>query len=188
MLTSDLVAAAHELLRTKAITHYERPIQLASGQMSSVFIDGKAALAAAPDLRIACRAMHARITDAGIVYQAAGGLTLGADHLAVGLAMVADASWFIVRKQAKQRGTAQRVEGARLGPGVKVVLVEDVVSTGGSMFQALDVIEETGAEIVAATTLLDRGDTAADALAGHGIAYFPLATYRDFDLDPVVAH
>lgn len=185
MATQDLVAAAHEILRTKAITHYERPIQLASGQMSSVFIDGKAALASAADLQLACRAMHAQIADAGIGYDAAGGLTLGADHLAVGLAVVADAAWFIVRKQAKQRGTARRIEGARLGPGVRAVLVEDVVSTGGSMFQALDVIEETGAEVVAATTLLDRGDSAAAALAGHGIPYFPLATYADFDLEPV---
>ncbi len=187
MDTAELVTRARELLREKAVTHFDRPIQLASGQMSSVFIDGKAALAHGPDLRQACLAMQALVADAGIDFDAVGGLTLGADHLAVGLALVADRSWFIVRKQAKQRGTGQRIEGARLGPGVRVLLVEDVVSTGGSMFQALDAVEDAGAEVVAATTLLDRGDSARSALAGHGIPYFPLATYRDFGLEPVSA-
>jgi len=187
MTTNELVAAARKLLRTNAISHFDPPIQLASGQMSTVFIDGKAALAAARDLELACRAMHSQLVDAGIEFDAVGGLTLGADHLAVGIALVADASWFIVRKRAKQRGTAQRIEGARLGPGVRVVLVEDVVSTGGSMFAALDAIEATGADIVAATTLIDRGDIATAALAGHGIPYFPLGTYHDFDLAPVEA-
>ena len=185
MDTSALIGEVHELLRTKAISTFERPIQLASGQMSSVFIDGKAALASAADLERACLAMYALIRDAGIEFDAVGGLTMGADHLSVGMAMVSDSSWFFVRKQAKDRGTGKRIEGAALGPGVRVVLVEDVVSTGGSMLQALDAIEATGAEVVAATTLFDRGTTAGTAFRGHGVPYFPLATYADFDLEPV---
>ena len=112
-------------------------------------------------------------------------MTLGADHLAVGTSLVGGREWFIVRKQAKGRGTAKRIEGATLDAHSQVLVVEDVVSTGGSLFQAIDAVEETGAKVVAAATLIDRGDLAAPVLADRGIAYFPIASYQDFDLQPV---
>lgn len=185
MSTQELVAAAQQIIRTKAIVHFDEPIELASGNMSTMFIDGKAGLASAADLRVACDAIVAMVRDARIEFDAVGGLTLGADHLAVGTAMVADCSWFIVRKEAKDRGTARRVEGATLDESVRVLLVEDVVSTGGSMFQAYDVICRTGATVVAAATLLDRGDRAGAEMASRGVPYFPLSTYTDFELEPV---
>ena len=107
--------------------------------------------------------------------------------MAVGTSLVGGREWFIVRKKAKGRGTAKRVEGAELNADSKVLVVEDVVSTGGSLLQAIDAIEETGAEVVAATTLIDRGDLTAPVLAERGIAYFPLATYADLGLEPITA-
>jgi orotate phosphoribosyltransferase len=61
-----------------------------------------------------------------------------------------------------------------------------VVSTGGSLFNALDAIEATGAEVVAAATLLDRGGGAAEALAERGIPYFAIASHHDLGM-PAVA-
>ena len=185
MEVDELVAVTKELIREKAVTEFETPIELASGQLSNFFVDGKAGLAKAADLRIACEAMHGLAAQAGISYDAVGGLTLGADHLCVGIAMVADKEWFIVRKEAKKRGTARRIEGARLGPGSRVYIVEDVVSTGGSLFSAVDAVAETGATVVAACTLLDRGDLAGEYLEQRGIPYFSISSFRDFGMPPV---
>ena len=181
--TADLVAATKAVLEAKAVLVLDEPIELASGQLSDRFVDGKAGLAAAPDLRLACATIAALLDDAGIGFDAAGGMTLGADHLAVGMALATDRSWFFVRKEPKSRGTARQIEGATLGPGVRVLVVEDAVSTGGSMFQAIDVIAATGADIVAAATLIDRGGGAIGAMAARGIPYFPIATHVDLGMD-----
>ena len=183
----QLVAEAVELLRAKAVRVFDEPIRLASGAMSRHFVDGKAGLAAAPDLRLACRAMAALCERAGITFDAAGGLTLGADHLAVGLAMVTDRSWFFVRKEPKDRGTGRQIEGADVGPGMRALVVEDVVSTGGSMFKAIDVVQAAGAEVVGAATLLNRGEVAVGELRRRGIPFVALSSYADFDMAPVGA-
>lgn len=185
MGVDELVAATKDVLARKAVTEFDTPIELASGQMSKHFIDGKAGLSHADDLRVACLAMNALVQEAGIEYEAVGGLTLGADHLSVGVAMVTGKQWFIVRKEAKKRGTARQIEGAKIGHGSRVVIVEDVVSTGGSMFVAIDAVIATGATVVAALTLLDRGDNATQVLRERGIPYFPVSSYRDFGIPPV---
>ncbi|MDH3679644.1 MAG: phosphoribosyltransferase family protein [Acidimicrobiia bacterium] len=185
MALDELLADTRRVLREKAVSEFDPPIELASGQLSRYFVDGKAGLAVAADLRLACRALHGLVDDAGLAYDAVGGLTLGADHLAVGVALTADKSWFFVRKEPKGRGTGRQIEGAPLGPGVRVLVVEDAVTTGGSLFKAIEVIAATGAEIVAAATLIDRGGGAVGQLAERGIPYFPIATHIDLDLPPV---
>lgn len=187
MVVDELVQATQKILRAKAVREFEKPVELASGQKSRFFVDGKAGLAQADDLRMACMAIDAMVRDAGIEYDAVGGLTLGADHLCVGVSLVGGRSWFIVRKEAKKRGTARQIEGTVLTPGMRVLVVEDVVSTGGSLFKAIDTIEETGAIVVAATTLIDRGVNAGAVLADRGIPYLPVATYVDFGMEPVLA-
>lgn len=187
MGTDELVEAAKKVLGQKAVTEFDEPIELASGQMSKHFVDGKAGLAEAADLRVACQAMHGLVTDAGIEYDAVGGLTLGADHLCVGVALVADKQWFIVRKEPKGRGTGKQIEGAVIGAGSRVVVVEDVVSTGTSMFKAIDVVQAAGATVVAAVTLIDRGDHAAPLLAERSIPYFSIGSFRDYGMPAVAA-
>lgn len=182
----ELVAAARQLLRDKAVSEFDPPIRLASGQLSRFFIDGKAGLAHAADLRLACRTLHRLVEAAGIDWDAVGGLTLGADHLAVGMALAADRQWFFVRKEPKDRGTGRQIEGAAIGAGTRVVAVEDVVSTGTSLFKAIDVIEAAGATVVAAVTLIDRGGGAGEILAGRNIPYLHIAAHTDLGL-PAVA-
>lgn len=183
----ELLEATRQILGQRSITEFDQPVELASGEMSKFFVDGKAGLSRSDDLRVACLALDGIVRSAGIGYDAVGGLTLGADHLCVGVSLVAGAEWFIVRKEAKKRGTGRQIEGASLGPGIRVLVVEDVVSTGGSMFLAIDAIEATGAKVVAATTLLDRGDLAQPVLDRRGIPYFALTSFRDFDMPPVKA-
>ena len=185
-MPSPLRAGLQQILRTKALSHRDEEIQLACGAMSRDFIDGKEAFAAWQDLKVACEAIVEAVGAAGIEFDAAGGPTLGADALAVGIAAVSNKRWFIVRKRQKGRGTARRIEGLQIGRGDRVLLVEDVVTTGGSVLDALDAVRQTGAEVVAAVTLADRGDTATNAFHELGVPYIPMATYADLGIDPVV--
>lgn len=163
----------------------EEPIQLRSGEWSHDFIDGKRALADGADLEVACKALVKTLADHEIDFDAVGGLTLGADHFAHGTAIVARKKWFVVRKEPKGRGTNRLVEGAELNSGVRVLLVDDVVSTGGSIKQAWHSIQDTGAQIVAAATLVDRGEVANEFFAELGVPYLPLLTYQDLGIEPV---
>ena len=174
-----------EIIRTKGLRRLAEPIELASGELSSDFVDGKEALAEWSDLRTASEAIVETVAGAGLEFDAVGGLTLGADALSVGIASVAECRWFIVRKAPKGRGTRRQIEGARIGSGDKVLLVDDAVTTGGSIFQAYDIVSETGAEIVAAVTLVDRSERARPKFEELGCAYFPMTTYKSLDIDPV---
>ncbi|MFN2606318.1 MAG: orotate phosphoribosyltransferase [Acidimicrobiales bacterium] len=182
---ADLRRRVLEVVRVRGYVRRDEPFQLSSGGWSSDYVDGKRALAAGPDLRLAAEAVVASADELGIVFDAVGGLTMGADPLAYSVAVVSGCRWFSVRKEAKGHGRGRRIEGAELGPGAEVVIAEDVTSTGRAMLEALDAVEEVGATAVLAVTLVDRGDTAAPALAARGVPYAPLATYRDLGIDPL---
>ena len=181
--TSSLRQQLVEIVRTRGLLRLEEPIVLRSGQLSRDFVDGKAALSRGADLEVACRAFLEAVD--GIGFDAVGGLTMGADHLAHGIALLSGAEWFVVRKEPKGRGTDQLVEGARVGPGTTVLLVDDAVTTGGSIQKAHDAIVAAGATIVGAATLVDRGEVAAAYFTGKAIPYFALVTYRDLGIEPV---
>lgn len=163
----------------------EEPIQLRSGEWSHDFIDGKRALARGADLEIACKALMETVAEREIDFDAVGGLTLGADQFAHGTAIVAHKKWFVVRKEPKGRGTNRLVEGAELNQNVRVLLVDDVISTGGSIKKAWHSIQDAGAQIVAAVTLVDRGDVASKFFADVGVPYLALLTYQDLGIEPV---
>jgi orotate phosphoribosyltransferase len=174
-----------EVVRRLGYVRREEAFELSSGGWSHDYVDGKRALAGGAELRLAAEAVVATAAERGVAFDAVGGLTMGADPLAHAVAVVSGARWFSVRKEAKGHGRQRAVEGAELGETVSVLLVEDVVTTGRSVLQALDAVEETGATVVLAVTLLDRGDLAGRALADRGVDYAPLATYRDLGIDPV---
>jgi orotate phosphoribosyltransferase len=181
-LRSQLVT----ILRAKAVRRLPDPVQLASGQMSSDFVDGKEGLASWRDLALAGHAIAATFAEAGISFNAVGGLTLGADALSIAVAAAADCNWFFVRKEAKGRGTGRQIEGTQLNTSHRVLLVDDAVTSGGSILQAHEVVVPSGAAIVGASTLIDRSDAAAGKFAALGVPYFPMATYGDLGIDPVI--
>lgn len=185
MTDTDLKAAVLELVRTKGLRHFDEPVQLSSGEYSQDFIDAKRALADGRDLAVACRAMAEIVAAAGVEFDAVGGLTLGADQFAHGVAIVADKGWFVIRKQPKGRGTDQWVEGTPLGPGVRVLLVDDVVTTGGSIQKAYEQVIAQGAEVVFAITTVDRGEVARRYFEEKQVPYQPLLTYTDLDIPPI---
>lgn len=177
-------ASLLEILKTKGLLELDAPVQLSSGAMSRYFLDGKKALAAGADLALACQCLLDLATDAGIEFDAVGGLTLGADQFAHGVAIVGNKEWFVVRKQPKGRGTDKYVEGADLD-GKRVLLVDDVITTGGSSLIAKERIDADGGIVVLASTLVARSDEPATTFADAGVTFLPLATYADLGIPAV---
>ncbi len=171
------------IVKARGHLRLAEPVQLASGDWSRDFVDAKRALEHGADLELACQAMLEAVGD--VDFDAVGGMTLGADQFAHVMAVLARRRWFVVRKAAKGRGTNKRVEGAEVGEGVRVLLVDDVVTTGTSILDALDVVRALGATVVGAVTLLDRGDTARGKFDALGVPYVPVLTYRDLGIEPV---
>ncbi len=178
-----------QVVRERGLIQFDEPRELASGELSRDFIDAKKALSRGVDLRLACSVIAGSVAAAGIEFDAVGGLTLGADQFSHGIAAhLADhREWFVVRKQPKGRGTDQLVEGAVLSEGTRVLLVDDIVTTGGSIRTAHERVVATGATVVAAVTLVDRSDIASVFFAEQGVPYLPVFTYRDLGIVPVGA-
>ena len=172
-----------DIVRERGLLRLPEPVVLASGELSRDFIDGKAALSRGGDLELACEAILQNVGD--VEFDAVGGLTMGADQFSHVIAVMAGTQWFVVRKEPKGRGTNKLVEGAKVGEGWRVLLVDDVVTTGGSIQKAHDAIVGLGATVVAAATLVDRGDIAARYFREREIPYAPVVTYRDLGIEPV---
>jgi orotate phosphoribosyltransferase len=182
---TELRNAVLAIVKDRGLTRSEVPLRLASGEMSHDFIDAKAALRQGRDLGTAGEAMLELAGELGIDFDAVGGLTLGADHFAHIVAYLADCEWFTVRKAVKGRGTNKRVEGAVLDAGSRVLLVDDVVTTGGSIREAYEEIQRTCASVTGAITLVDRGETAGRYFRDVGVPYGALVTYRDLGIEPI---
>ncbi|MDA8045151.1 MAG: phosphoribosyltransferase family protein [Actinomycetota bacterium] len=171
-----------ELVRTAGYERRAEPFQLSSGGWSHDYVDGKFAVATGPALRQASEALVALLGDR---FDSVGGPTMGADALAHGVAIVAGCSWFSVRKEPKGHGRQAWVEGARLGPGDRVVMVEDVVSTGASLLRAAEKVTDLGATVVAASALLDRSPRVVERFRAAGVAWAPLLTWEDLGIEPL---
>jgi orotate phosphoribosyltransferase len=117
-----------------------------------------------------------------------GGLEIGAVPLAAAVAAVSHAEGhplpaFFIRKQAKEHGTRSLVEGLPKGEtlaGRRVVILEDVTTTGGSALKAIEAVKADGAEVVSVLTLVDRDEGAADTFKAAGVPFRALLTVRDF--------
>lgn len=163
----------------------DRPVQLAGGDHSDVFIDGKHAVDDPDSLDLVAAAMLAAAHEAGVEFDAVGGLVLGAAPFTFAVANHARCKWFLIRKEPKGRGTNLWIEGARLAPGMRVMLVDDIVTKGGSIQTAYARAVEAGANVVFATTLVDRSDVAKEFFAREGVPYAPMLTYDDLKIDRV---
>ena len=179
--------AVVDLIRSLGYERREQAFQLASGEWSHDYIDGKRALAEGENLRIVAEAVVEEAARAGVAFDAVGGPTMGADPVSHAIAVLKGSKWFSVRKKAKAHGKQKLIEGAQLGAGMKVLLVEDVVTTGTSLLDAVEAVEGTGAEVALALAIVDRGDAARSKFERKGIHYRSLATYRDFQISPVAA-
>jgi orotate phosphoribosyltransferase len=176
---------AIRLVATRGLERREEPFRLASGQLSHDYIDGKFAIDDGSSLRVVCEALIELVRSAGLEFTAVGGVTMGSDALTHGISLLSGARWFTVRKEPKQRGREQWVEGARLESSDRVLLVEDVVTTGGSIRKAYDRVTDAGTSVVCVAPMVDRGEAGRILFEGLGVAYLPLMTYQDLGIEPV---
>jgi orotate phosphoribosyltransferase len=142
---------------------------LASGKRSNYYINGKLSTLDARGAYLTARIFLAMIADD--VPDAVGGLTLGADPIVgamLSLAGLEDLGLkgFIVRKATKDHGTKSRIEGP-LAEGDRVVVVEDVITTGGSSIQAIRAVREMGCEVRRVLAVVDREGGAVENLANE---------------------
>ena len=184
---SESWQAAFDLIRTRGYEHRAEPFKLASGQLSHDYIDGKYAVDTGDRLAVVSRAVAELAAETGIEFDAVGGLTMGADPLAHGVAIVTGKAWFSVRKEQKQRGREQWIEGTRIQPGTRVLLVDDVISTGGSTALAFDRVTAAGAVVTGVIPMVDRGDVAAELFAARNVPFAALVTYKDLGIEPIKA-
>ncbi len=165
------------------------PVTLASGKTSSFYIDCKVtalhAEGAALIGQLVCEHVESLRTQ-GQSIAGVGGLTMGADPIALAAAVTSAATRtpvhaFVVRKEAKDHGTQSFVEGgANLPPGSPVLIVEDVVTTGGSTLKAIERARASGLVPVAVLALVDREEGGAAAIVKAGLRFAALFTRRDF--------
>lgn len=130
--------------------------KLSSGGTSDYYIDCRTTTLDAKGARLTGEVFLEEIHQHGWKPQAIGGLTMGADPIVAAVAVLSgELNGFLVRKAEKQHGTGQRIEGFREN-GARVVIVDDVCTTGASTIQALEAAREFGFEIVGVMCLVER--------------------------------
>jgi orotate phosphoribosyltransferase len=146
-----------DLLRLLALKSFRLgEFKLSSGATSDYYIDCRTTTLDAKGSRLTGEVFRDEIRQRGWKPQAIGGLTMGADPIVVAVSVVSgELSGFLVRKAEKQHGTGQRIEGFR-EKGTRVVIVDDVCTTGASTVQAIEAAREFGFEVVGAMCLVER--------------------------------
>jgi orotate phosphoribosyltransferase len=165
---------------------------LASGKKSTYYCDGKmttldsrgAVLIGEGILELleADKAQGAGFPDA------VGGMSIGADPICAAVITIAgtrgvDLKAFLVRKATKDHGTQKYIEGP-VKAGDRVIVVEDVVTTGGSSLQAIERLEEAGIKVDGVIAILDRMEGGAQAFADRGYSFRSLLKITDFGIEP----
>ncbi len=177
-------ARLKELVRERALKFGD--FTLASGKKSTYYLDGKQVTLSAEGLMQISYGLLELLKD--VEFSGFGGMSIGADPIVGGVLVAAAATnqslqGFMVRKEAKGHGTQRYVEGP-IQPGDKVVIVDDVVTTGGSAIQAIDRVEDFGCKVVHAVGIIDRLQGGRAAFAARNIPFSALLTVEDFGITP----
>jgi orotate phosphoribosyltransferase len=165
-----------------------RKVTLASGKESDFFVDCKQTILTAEGHAVVGQLMFEALSELGPV-DAVGGVELGGCPLASAVSLISfqenrPLPALYVRKQRKDHGTGKRIEGDKaLRPGLRVALLEDVVTTGGSSLKALDVLREAGCEVAGIVAIVDRLEGGGEAIEEAGVKLVRLTTRRDFIQD-----
>jgi orotate phosphoribosyltransferase len=174
------------LVETKALKR--GTFRLASGREASFYLDAKQVVLDAHGAMLVGRAILERLQSLGPLPAAVGGMSIGADPITSAVITMAGVAGlplkgFMVRKEPKDHGTKKYVEGP-VEPGQRVVIVEDVTTTGGSSLLAIDRVHEFGLVVERVVTVIDRLAGAKDAFAARGIPLESLVTIRDLGIEP----
>jgi orotate phosphoribosyltransferase len=157
-------------IKAKGVVH--APVVLSSGQRADWYIDLRRVLLDGGVAPLAGRVMLD--ATAGLRYEAVGGMTLGADPVAMGMMHAAAARGmaldaFVVRKAEKEHGLQRRIEGPDVA-GRRVLALEDTSTTGDSVLAAVDALLEAGAEVAGVAVVVDRGGR--EKVTRRGLPYY----------------
>ncbi|MCM8795792.1 MAG: orotate phosphoribosyltransferase [Candidatus Omnitrophica bacterium] len=159
---------------------------LSSGKTSNYYLDGRVITLDAEGAYLVASIILKLIKDKKI--SALGGPTLGADPIVGAVAALSHIKkiplkTFIVRKLAKKHGMRRKIEGPALKKGSKVILVDDVATTGKSLLEAKAALEELGVKVKRAIVMVDRGEGAQEALKRVGCRLDAIFTLNDLGIN-----
>ena len=158
-------------VRKHAQLKLPEPIKLSSGKMSDVYFDGRKVTLHPKGITLFARAILEVIQLDSL--DAVGGPSIGADPIATAVSIFAfldkkkELPAFLIRKEPKPHGLQKQVEGTDLKAGMKVLIVEDVITTGKSVLNAIATVESTGAQVVQVVCLVDRNEGGKQVLASY---------------------
>lgn len=185
---SDMTRADRERLREIIAEHSllfrEEGFLLASGQRSPYYFDLKRTTLSMPRaLLMASRIIFEKIAALPEPIDAIGGLTSGADSLVIAVSQVAlgtgrNLPGFFVRDEQKTHGTERDIEGT-VEDGMRVVILDDVITTGNSVLRAIDPSEKRGATVVQVYVLVDREEGGLENLRARGYSVEPIFTFSE---------
>ena len=183
---SALRATLIDLVATKALKR--GTFRLASGREASFYLDAKQVILDSQGSALVGQAILQLLQSYGSLPAAVGGMSIGADPVTSAVVTMAGVAnlplkGFMVRKEPKDHGTKRFVEGP-VQPGDRVVIVEDVTTTGGSSLLAIDRAMEFGLVVERVVTVIDRLAGAKETLAARGIPLDSLVTIRDLGIEP----
>lgn len=168
----------------------EAPFTLASGMRSHHYFNCKKITLVPERLRLLALVLRDELIPSlnfpGGLPRAAGGLTLGSDPIAYALSLAyqeigVDCYPVVVRKEAKQHGTGRRIEGEwPEGAVQEVLLIDDVITTGGSSLKAVHALREAGLKVTQGVCIVDREEGGRENLAAEGVELFAVFQKRDF--------
>jgi orotate phosphoribosyltransferase len=173
-----------DLFRQRALLFGD--FTLASGKKAKYFLDGKQITLHSHGLKLISEGLWELLREREI--DAIGGMSLGADPIVAGILCAAaaegrDLIGFLVRKETKDHGTRKFIEGP-LKPGMRVAIVEDVVTTGGSSLLAIERVLEFGGQVSCVAAIVDRMEGGRAAFESRGYKFDALLTIQDFGITP----
>ncbi|MCM8789432.1 MAG: orotate phosphoribosyltransferase [Candidatus Omnitrophica bacterium] len=176
----DMKLKLLELLKKEAVKKGE--FVLSSGRKSNYYLDGRVITLTPEGAYLVANIILEMLKDEEI--DGVGGPTLGADPIVGAIAAISHINniplkTFIVRKAAKEHGMQRKIEGPQLKKGSSVILVDDVATTGKSLIEAKDALEESGIKVSRAIVIVDRNEGAAENLRQSGIELVPIFNIRD---------
>ncbi|MEE9206863.1 MAG: orotate phosphoribosyltransferase [Gemmatimonadota bacterium] len=183
-MSKDELESRQRLCRLFAERSFrEGDFVLASGKHSRFYVDCRTTTMQAEGQALVGAVGLDTLLAADLTPDLVGGLTMGADPISYA---IAGESWrrgrpvnaFSVRKQAKQHGRGRRIEGC-FEPGQTVVVIEDVITSGGSALEACAAVREAGAEILAVLAAIDRQEGGRERIESEGLTVHSLFTIED---------
>lgn len=184
---SRLAADREELFRTlyerSFLYRPQNPFTLSSGRTSPVYLDCKKTTLGHPRAQYLIGHLIYHLVSAQDP-EGIGGLTLGADPIGVATSLVSGLyrrpiPAFVVRKEAKAHGTKSLVEGDLI-PGARIIVVEDVVTTGASGLRAVEICRQSGYEVLGVVAIVDREEGGKDRFLEQGISFTSFFSLSDF--------